>query len=107
MQTAPVANVVAIDEIELTVLSDMRLAIYPQEIARAGEHNSATFRIVKQPATLDGLPCRAEIKTADGSLFHVLVTNGTFRLTNDITIIGGDTFNVQRSQILIEDLGPR
>ena len=27
--------------------------------------------------------------------------------TNEVTIIGGDQFNVQRSQILIEDLGAR
>src|SRR5215467_2735309 len=75
-------------EIELTVLDNMRLALYPQEIARAGEHNSAFFRIIQQPAELATLGCRAEIKTADGATFYVLVTDGTFQLTSDITVHG-------------------
>jgi hypothetical protein len=81
------------NEIQLTVLADMRLVISPQEIARAGEHNSAYFNIVQQPVSLDGLPCRAEIKCADGTTFYVLVTDGAFLLTNDITIHG--TGNLQ------------
>src|SRR5215467_14623629 len=75
-------------EIELTVLDNMRLALYPQEIARAGEHNSAFFRIIQQPAELATLACRAEIKTADGNDFYVIVTDGTFLLTSDITVHG-------------------
>jgi len=73
------------NEIELTVLDNMRLVLYPAEIARAGEHHSAYFRITRQPTNLDPLPCRAEILTGDGKKFHVLVQNGTFQLTNDIT----------------------
>src|SRR5215831_485487 len=75
-------------EIELTVLDNMRLALYPQEIARAGEHNSAFSRIIQQPAELATLGCRAEIKTADGATFYVLVTDGSFQLTSDITVHG-------------------
>jgi hypothetical protein len=81
------------NEIQLTVLADMRLVISPQEIARAGEHNSAYFNIIQQPVSLDGLPCRAEIKCADGTTFYVLVSDGAFLLTNDITIHG--TGNLQ------------
>jgi len=81
-------DVLALNEIELTVLDNMRLALYPQEIARAGEHNSAYFRIVQQPPGLIGLPCRAEIKTADGETFYVAVTDGAFLLTSDITVHG-------------------
>src|SRR5215469_1812409 len=81
-------DVLALNEIELTVLDNMRLALYPQEIARAGEHNSAYFRIVQQPPGLIGLPCRAEVKTADGNDFYVIVTDGAFLLTSDITVHG-------------------
>jgi hypothetical protein len=86
-------DVLALNEIQLTVLDNMRLALYPQEIARAGEHNSAYFRIVQQPPGLADLPCRAEIKCADGTTFYILVTDGAFLLTNDITIHG--TGNLQ------------
>src|SRR5215472_4590693 len=87
-------DVLALNEVQLTVLDNMRLAIYPQEIARAGEHASAYFRIVQQPEGLAGLPCRAEIKTADGETFYVLVSDGTFILTRDITVHGTGTLQL-------------
>lgn len=73
--------------IALTVLDDMRLVIEPQEIARDAEHNSATFRIVQQPALLDQYVCRAEVSTVQGTN-HRLVIDGEFSLTNDIAVTG-------------------
>lgn len=73
--------------VEVAVLNDMRLLIAPVEIARGGEHNSATFRIIQQPASLDGYVCRAEVETSEGTTYR-LVTNGEFSLTSDIAVPG-------------------
>lgn len=73
--------------VSLTILGDMYLTISPTNIARAGEHNSALFKIVKQPSSLDQYACRAEITTQEGTTYR-LVTNGEFRLTNDIAVVG-------------------
>ena len=74
-------------DISVAVLEDMRLHIAPQEVARDAEHNSATFRIVSQPSSLDALACRAEIQTDDGTTYR-LVEDGAFALTNDIAVRG-------------------
>lgn len=74
-------------DISVAVLEDMRLHIAPQEVARDNEHNSATFRIVSQPSSLDALACRAEIQTDDGTTYR-LVEDGAFALTNDIAVRG-------------------
>lgn len=79
--------------IALTVLDDMRLVIEPQEIARDAEHNSATFRIVQQPASLDQLVCRAEVQTIEGTNYR-LVEGGEFSLTNDIAVQGTNTLQL-------------
>lgn len=79
--------------IALTVLDDMRLVIEPQEIARDAEHNSATFRIVAQPASLDGFVCRAEVATVQGTN-HRLVVDGEFSLTSDIAVQGTNTLQL-------------
>ncbi len=76
-----------IQTIDLSVTDDMRLVIEPAQIARADEHNSATFKIVKQPVSLDGYVCRAEVKNTKGTN-HRLVVNGEFPLTNDIAVPG-------------------
>lgn len=75
------------ETISLNVLADMRLVITPTDIARDGEHNSALFKIVQQPASLDLLACRAEIQTAQGTTYR-LVTDGAFSVTNDFTVPG-------------------
>jgi hypothetical protein len=74
-------------DISLTVLNDMRLMITPEEVARDSEHNSAVFRVVAQPSSLDALACRAEVMTAGGTTYR-LVENGEFSLTNDIAVRG-------------------
>ena len=79
--------------IQLTVLDDMRLFIYPAEVARDAEHNSATFRIARQPASLDGFVCRAEVQTSQGTNYR-LVENGEFVLTNDIAVQGINTLQL-------------
>ena len=79
--------------IALTVLEDMRLVIEPQEIARDAEHNSATFRIVQQPASLDSFVCRAEVATVQGTN-HRLVIDGEFTLTSDIAVQGTNTLQL-------------
>ena len=79
--------------IDLTVLDDMRLVIEPQEIARDAEHNSATFRIVQQPASLDQFVCRAEVETSQGTNYR-LVEGGEFSLTNDIAVHGTNTLQL-------------
>jgi hypothetical protein len=74
-------------DISLTVLNDMRLMITPEEVARDSEHNSAVFRVVAQPSSLDALACRAEVMTSGGTTYR-LVENGEFSLTNDIAVRG-------------------
>lgn len=75
------------ETISLNVLADMRLVITPTDIAREGEHNSALFKIVSQPVSLDPLACRAEIQTQKGTTYR-LVTDGAFSVTNDFTVPG-------------------
>lgn len=79
--------------IQLTVLDDMRLFIYPAEVARDAEHNSATFRIARQPSSLDGFVCRAEVQTSQGTNYR-LVENGEFVLTADIAVQGINTLQL-------------
>lgn len=92
IQALEVAHVIA-----LTVLDDMRLIIEPAEIARSGEHNSATFRIVSQPVSLDAYVCRAEVQTNEGTTYR-LVVDGEFSLTNDIAVQG-----INRLQLVYSD----
>lgn len=73
--------------ISVSVLDDMRLIIEPAEVARAAEHNAATFRIVRQPASLDAYVCRAEVQTAAGTNYR-LVVDGEFLLTSDVAVQG-------------------
>lgn len=75
------------DTISVSVTNDMRLFLTPTEVARGGEHNSATFKIIQQPVALEPLACRAEVQTAEGSTYR-LVENGEFALTNDISVTG-------------------
>lgn len=75
------------DTISVSVTNDMRLFLTPTEVARGGEHNSATFKIIQQPVSLEPLACRAEVQTAEGSTYR-LVENGEFALTNDISVPG-------------------
>lgn len=81
------ARFVAEQVISVTVLDDMRLFVEPVEIARDAEHNAAVFRIVRQPANLDGYVCRAEVQTTQGTTYR-LVVGGEFSLTADIAITG-------------------
>lgn len=83
--------------IKLTVLDDMRLIIEPAEIARSGEHNSATFFIASQPDSLDGFVCRAEVQTTAGTTYR-LVVDGEFSLTSDIAVQG-----INRLQLVYSD----
>lgn len=83
--------------IKLTVLDDMRLIIEPAEIARSGEHNSATFYIAAQPDSLDGYVCRAEVQTSEGTTYR-LVVDGEFSLTSDIAVQG-----INRLQLVYSD----
>lgn len=76
------------ETISTTVTNDMRLILSPDQIGREGEHNSAVFKIVSQPASLDPLACRAEVQIA-GKKTYRLVTDGEFSLTNDITEVSG------------------
>lgn len=73
--------------ISLTIHSDMHLIIAPTEVAREGEHNSALFKIVKQPSSLDSYVCRAEIQTSEGKTYRLVIAK-EFRLTNDISVVG-------------------
>lgn len=82
VQLLEVEHVVAVH-----VMDDMRLLLKPIEIARAGEHNSATFRIMRQPESLDGYVCRAEVRNSAGTNYR-LVENGEFSLTSDIAVQG-------------------
>lgn len=75
------------DAINIVVLSDMELRLSTQYVAREGDHNSAVFRIVRQPLALDQLVCRAEIETAQGKNYY-LVVDGEFALTQDIAVAG-------------------
>jgi hypothetical protein len=96
--TEPLALALAEDpDVSLSVLSDMRLIISPTEIARAGEHNSALFRIISQPPSLDAYTCRAEVMTAEGTTYR-LVVNGEFRLTFDMAVAG-----INRLQLVYSD----
>ena len=96
--TEPLALALAEDpDVSLSVLSDMRLIINPTEIARAGEHNSALFRIIQQPPSLDAYTCRAEVLTAEGTTYR-LVINGEFRLTFDMAVAG-----INRLQLVYSD----
>ena len=92
LEALEIAHVVA-----LSVLDDMRLLIEPVEIARSGEHNSATFRIVSQPASLDGYVCRAEVQTSEGTTYR-LVIDGEFSLTADVAVQG-----INRLQLVYSD----
>lgn len=85
--TLAAARFEATQVISISVLDDMRLFIEPVEIARDAEHNAATFRIVRQPASLDGYACRAEVKNAQGSTYR-LVVDGEFALTSEIAVLG-------------------
>ncbi len=76
------------DVISLAVLGDMELRISTQFVARQGDHNAATFRIVKQPAALDAYSCRAEIETPAGKNYYLIDDNGEFLLTQDISVPG-------------------
>ena len=96
--TEPLALALAEDpDVSLSVLSDMRLIISPTEIARAGEHNSALFRIISQPPSLDAYTCRAEVMTAEGTTYR-LVVDGEFRLTFDMAVAG-----INRLQLVYSD----
>lgn len=75
-------------EISVTVLESMQLAIHPHIIAVDGDHNSATFKIMSQPASLDALACRAEVQNANGEKTYRLVVDGEFMLSNDIAVAG-------------------
>lgn len=92
IQALEIAHVIA-----LSVLDDMRLIIEPAEIARSGEHNSATFRVVQQPASLDPYVCRAEVQTSAGTTYR-LVVDGEFSLTSDIAVQG-----INRLQLVYSD----
>src|SRR5215469_17134981 len=76
------------DTIDLAVLDDMRLFVSPQEIARDGDHNSAIFRVTQRPDTVDGMVCRAEVTTSNGTTTYRLVVNDEFTLTNEISVAG-------------------
>ena len=81
-------SVTTSEVIDVTVLGDMSLHLHPADIGREGEHNSAVFHIVQQPASLDPLACRAEVTIAGKSTYR-LVEDGFFNLTNDITEVKG------------------
>lgn len=83
----PVAAINATD-VRVAVLPDMSLHIAPTDIGRQGEHNSCVFRITRQPESLDGLACRAEVSIG-GKKTYRLVIDGAFNLTNDITEVSG------------------
>lgn len=80
-------GLLAVGDISLTVLSNLSLGISPNNIGRDAENNSAIFRIVEQPTSLDSYVCRAEVQTPNGITYR-LVENGMFRLTSDMTIAG-------------------
>lgn len=82
------ARFVADQVITVSVLDDMRLFVEPVEIARDAEHNAATFRIVRQPASVDGYVCRAEVQTIEGTTYRLVDAQGEFLLTSDIAVSG-------------------
>lgn len=97
LELSPAPTVSDEPYVSLTVLSDMRLVIEPTQIARGGEHNSALFKIVSQPSSLDPYACRAEVETLEGSTYR-LVVDGEFRLTIDMAVTG-----IGRLQLVYSD----